>query len=46
MMLKFVFEEIGYNLEGNEVGAAFGLVQLQSLRNNILKRQENFFVTV
>ena len=31
-------------MEGNEVGAAFGLVQLQSLRNNILKRQENFLL--
>ena len=39
---KFVFEEIGYNLEGSEVGAAFGLVQLDSLKTNILKRQENF----
>ena len=43
---KFVFEEIGYNLEGNEVGAAFGLAQLRNLKNNIIKRQENFFVTV
>ena len=29
---KFVFEEIGYNLEGNELGAAFGLVQLENLK--------------
>ena len=39
---KFVFEKIGYNLEGNEVGAAFGLAQLENLDNNIKTRQENF----
>lgn len=39
---KFVFEKIGYNLEGNEVGAAFGLAQLKKLKNNILIRQKNF----
>ncbi len=41
---KFVFEEIGYNLEGSEIGAAFGLVQLKNLRNNIKKRQDNFLL--
>ena len=35
---KFVFEEIGYNLEGSEIGAAFGLVQLKNLKNNISVR--------
>ena len=39
---KFVFEEIGYNLEGNEVGAAFGVEQLKSLNTNIQMRQNNF----
>ena len=39
---KFVFEEIGYNLEGNELGAAFGLAQLESLQENIKTRQKNF----
>ena len=39
---KFVFEAIGYNLEGSELGAAFGLVQLNKLKNNIRVRQENF----
>ena len=39
---KFVFEEIGYNLEGSELGAAFGLVQLNKLKSNIKVRQENF----
>ena len=39
---KFVFETAGYNLEGNELGAAFGLVQLESLENNIEIRERNF----
>ncbi len=39
---KFVFSRVGYNLEGNELGASFGLVQLKNLKNNILVRQNNF----
>ena len=39
---KFVFEEIGYNLEGSEIGASFGLVQLDKLKENIKIRQKNF----
>lgn len=39
---KFIFEEIGYNLEPSELGAAFGLVQLAKLDNNIKKRKEIF----
>ena len=39
---KFVFEEIGHNLEPSEIGAAFGLVQLKSLRKNIQTRKKNF----
>ena len=39
---KFVFEKIGYNLEGSEIGAAFGLAQLKKLNQNIKTRQENF----
>ncbi|MBQ50011.1 MAG: NarL family transcriptional regulator [Zetaproteobacteria bacterium] len=39
---KFIFEKIGYNLEGSEIGASFGLVQLEDLENNITKREENF----
>ena len=39
---KFVFEKIGYNLEGNEIGAAFGLAQLKKLSSNIKTRQKNF----
>jgi len=39
---KFVFETIGYNVEGSEIGAAFGLKQLESLRKNIKIRKNNF----
>ena len=39
---KFVFESVGYNLEGNELGAAFGLAQLKKLDKNIQIRQYNF----
>ena len=39
---KFVFEEIGYNWEPSEMGAAFGLVQLKKLNDNIQKRIYNF----
>ena len=39
---KFIFEEIGYNLEGSEIGAAFGLVQLKKLKENIQERIKNF----
>jgi len=46
---KFIFEAIGYNLEPNEMGAAFGLAQLDKLKENIMARirwfqvQLNFF---
>jgi CDP-6-deoxy-D-xylo-4-hexulose-3-dehydrase len=39
---KFVFEEPGYNIEPSEMGAAFGLVQLDDLGNNIDTRTRNF----
>lgn len=39
---KFVFEELGYNLEPSEIGAAFGLVQLRKLGQNVAARQRNF----
>ena len=39
---KFVFETVGYNLEGNELGASFGMVQLEKLDQNIASRQANF----
>ena len=39
---KFIFERIGYNVEGNELGAAFGLQQLTDLQQNIETRTNNF----
>ena len=39
---KFVFSRVGYNLEGNELGASFGLTQLKKLSDNIKVRQSNF----
>lgn len=39
---KFVFEALGYNLEPSEMGAAFGLVQLDRLQDNIERRIINF----
>lgn len=39
---KFIFAEPGYNLEPSEMGAAFGLVQLNKLDHNISERERNF----
>jgi len=39
---KFVFETMGYNFEPSEMGAAFGLVQLDKLDKNIEARNRNF----
>jgi len=39
---KFVFEALGFNLEPSEMGAAFGLVQLDRLEENIAARERNF----
>jgi len=39
---KFVFEEIGYQLEPSEISAAFALVQFKKLSENIKARQVNF----
>uniref|UniRef100_UPI00321F795B DegT/DnrJ/EryC1/StrS family aminotransferase n=1 Tax=Legionella sp. TaxID=459 RepID=UPI00321F795B len=39
---KFVFEALGYNLEPSEMGAAFGLVQLSKLPQNISAREQAF----
>jgi len=39
---KFVFEALGYNWEPSEMGAAFGLVQLSKLNDNIAKREQHF----
>ena len=42
MMQNLYLKKIGYNLEGSEIGAAFGLSQLKKLEKNIKTRQENF----
>ncbi len=39
---KFVFSEMGFNIEPSEMGAAFGLQQLLKLKKNISSRQKNF----
>ncbi len=39
---KFVFERLGYNVEPSEMGAAFGLIQLDKLEQNIAARERNF----
>ncbi len=39
---KFIFEKIGYNFEPSEIGAAFGLVQLKKLKENIKIRNRNY----
>src|SRR3546814_11831544 len=39
---KFLFEELCYNLEPSEIGAAFSLVQLDKLDRNIAAREHNF----
>jgi len=39
---KFVFAEPGYNLEPSEMGAAFGIVQLNKLAQNIDARTANY----
>jgi CDP-6-deoxy-D-xylo-4-hexulose-3-dehydrase len=38
----FVFDEIGWNFEPSEIAAAFGLVQLTKLSENLARRQRNF----
>ena len=39
---KFVFEEIGYQLEPSEISAAFALIQLKKLSENTFRRREVF----
>jgi CDP-6-deoxy-D-xylo-4-hexulose-3-dehydrase len=38
----FIFDEVGWNFEPSEVSAAFGLVQLRKLPDNLKRRQRNF----
>ncbi len=39
---KFIFQEIGYQLEPSEISAAFANVQLKKLDFNMQQRQQNF----
>jgi len=41
----FIFDEIGWNFEPSELSAAFGLVQLDKLADNLARRQRNFEIT-
>jgi CDP-6-deoxy-D-xylo-4-hexulose-3-dehydrase len=38
----FIFDEVGWNFEPSEVSAAFGLVQLDKLPDNLTIRKHNF----
>ncbi|MEY4165655.1 MAG: hypothetical protein RL419_1497, partial [Actinomycetota bacterium] len=41
----FIFDEVGWNFEPSELSAAFGLVQLDKLSENLARRQRNFDIT-
>ncbi|MBU3700511.1 MAG: DegT/DnrJ/EryC1/StrS family aminotransferase [Acidimicrobiia bacterium] len=41
----FIFDENGWNFEPSELSAAFGLVQLDKLTDNLVRRQRNFELT-
>lgn len=41
----FIFDEVGWNFEPSELSAAFGLVQLDKLAENLTRRQRNFELT-
>lgn len=38
----FIFDEVGWNFEPSELSAAFGLVQLDKLNDNLARRQRSF----
>jgi CDP-6-deoxy-D-xylo-4-hexulose-3-dehydrase len=38
----FIFDEVGWNFEPSELSAAFGLVQLEKLPQNLAARKRNF----
>ena len=38
----FIFDDLGWNFEPSELSAAFGLVQLDKLDENLARRQRNF----
>lgn len=39
---QFIFDELGWNFEPSEMGAAFGLEQLKKLDANLARRQRTF----
>jgi CDP-6-deoxy-D-xylo-4-hexulose-3-dehydrase len=41
----FIFDEVGWNFEPSELSAAFGLVQLDKLGDNLARRRRNFELT-
>jgi CDP-6-deoxy-D-xylo-4-hexulose-3-dehydrase len=41
----FIFDEVGWNFEPSELSAAFGLVQLDKLPDNLARRQRTFALT-
>ncbi len=41
----FIFDENGWNFEPSELSAAFGLVQLDKLEDNLTRRQRSFDLT-
>jgi CDP-6-deoxy-D-xylo-4-hexulose-3-dehydrase len=41
----FIFDEVGWNFEPSELSAAFGLVQLDKLGENLARRQRNAELT-
>ena len=38
----FIFDEVGWNFEPSELSAAFGLVQVDKLTDNLVARKRNF----
>lgn len=38
----FIFDEVGWNFEPSEISAAFGVVQMGKLGENLARRQRNF----
>jgi CDP-6-deoxy-D-xylo-4-hexulose-3-dehydrase len=38
----FIFDELGWNFEPSELSAAFGVVQLDKLADNLARRKHNF----
>lgn len=39
---QFIFDELAWNFEPSEMGAAFGLAQLDKLDDNLARRRRNF----